>query len=78
MGAVEQALEKAKTKFDHIEDTEKTTNAFFKKTVTCTMQTSLDRRQKDEEEWVVRNRALSVVGGGEMKKRIRQKRRVSP
>ena len=40
MGAVEQALEKAKTKFDHIEDTEKTTNAFFKKTVTCTMQTS--------------------------------------
>ena len=62
MGVVEQALDEAKAKFDYIVDTEKTTDACFNKTVTCTMRPSQARGQKDEEEWVVRNRAqISIV-----------------
>ena len=76
MGAVEQALDGAKAKFDYIVDTEKTTDACFNKTATCTTRPSQARRQKDEEEWVVRTctQVSCVVSKGEMEERMRQRR----
>ena len=60
IGAVEQALEEKKAKFDDLVDPEKTADAIndsFIKTVTSAMKPLLARRPKDEEEWVVRHRA---------------------
>ena len=63
IGAVEQALEEKKAKFDDLVDTEKTADAIkdsFIKTVTGAMKPLLARRPKDKEEWVVRHRAQGI------------------
>ena len=60
IGAIEQAFEESKAKFNHLVDAGQTVEAindFFIKTVRSAMKPSLATRPKDEEQWVVRNRA---------------------
>ena len=56
-GAIKEALEENKTKFDHLVDKEMTADAIDDfKTVTSAAQPFLAKTTKDEEDWVIRSR----------------------